>query len=46
LKLFHKLHDEGHTIILVTHDRSVADQADRIIHLRDGGLEREERKGA
>jgi len=46
LKIFHKLHDEGHTIILVTHDRSVAEQADRIIHLRDGGLEREERKGA
>ncbi len=45
LKIFHKLHDKGHTIILVTHDRSVAEQADRIIHLRDGGLEREERKG-
>jgi putative ABC transport system ATP-binding protein len=45
LKLFHKLHAEGHTIILVTHDQSIADQADRIIHLRDGGLEREERKG-
>ena len=45
LKIFHKLHDEGHTIILVTHDRSVAEQADRIIHLRDGELEREERKG-
>jgi len=46
LKIFHKLHSEGHTIILVTHDRSVAEQADRIIYLRDGGLEREERKGA
>jgi len=46
LKIFHKLHGEGHTIILVTHDRSVADQAERILHLRDGGLEREERKGA
>jgi putative ABC transport system ATP-binding protein len=46
LKIFRKLHDEGHTIILVTHDRSVAEQADRIIYLRDGGLEREERKGA
>ncbi|MCX6567238.1 MAG: ABC transporter ATP-binding protein [Candidatus Aminicenantes bacterium] len=46
LKIFHKLHTEGHTIILVTHDRNVAEQADRIIYLRDGGLEREERKGA
>lgn len=46
LKIFHKLHGEGHTIVLVTHDRSVAEQAGRIIHLRDGGIEREERKGA
>jgi len=46
LRIFHKLHGEGHTIILVTHDRSVAEQAGRILHLRDGGLEREERRGA
>jgi len=45
LKILRKLHDEGHTIILVTHDRSVAEQAGRILHLRDGGLEREERRG-
>lgn len=44
LKIFHKLHAEGHTIVLVTHDRSVAEQAGRILHLRDGGLEREERR--
>jgi len=44
LRIFHKLHGEGHTIILVTHDRSVAEQAGRILHLRDGGLEREERR--
>ncbi len=46
LRIFHTLHGEGHTIILVTHDRSVAEQAGRILHLRDGGLEREERRGA
>ncbi len=46
LKIFHKLHAEGHTIVLVTHDRSVAEQAGRILHLRDGGLEREERRDA
>ncbi len=46
LKLFHKIHAQGNTIVLVTHDRSVADQTQRIIHLRDGEIEREERKGA
>jgi putative ABC transport system ATP-binding protein len=44
LNLFHKLHAEGNTIILVTHDRDVADQTERILFIRDGKLEREERK--
>jgi putative ABC transport system ATP-binding protein len=44
LNLFHKLHSEGNTIILVTHDRDVADQTQRILFIRDGKLEREERK--
>jgi putative ABC transport system ATP-binding protein len=46
LKLFHKIHGQGKTIILVTHDRDVADQAQRIIHIRDGRIELDERKGA
>lgn len=46
LKLFHKIHSKGNTIIIVTHDRDVAAQTQRIIHLRDGEIEREERKGA
>ncbi len=46
LGLFHRLHDQGHTIIMVTHDREVAGQAQRIIHIRDGRIERDERKGA
>jgi len=46
LNLFHRIHEQGNTIIMVTHDREVADQAQRIIHIRDGQVEKDERKGA
>jgi putative ABC transport system ATP-binding protein len=45
LILFHKLHAQGNAIIIVTHDKNVADQAERIIHLLDGKIDKEERKG-
>jgi putative ABC transport system ATP-binding protein len=45
LNLFHKIHGQGNTIIMVTHDQEVANQAQRIIHIRDGQIERDERKG-
>ena len=45
LALFHKIHAAGNTIIMVTHDRDVAEQAQRIIHIRDGQIERDERIG-
>ncbi len=44
LNLFHKIHGQGNTIIMVTHDHEVAGQAQRIIHIRDGEIERDERK--
>jgi putative ABC transport system ATP-binding protein len=46
LNLFHKLHAKGNTIIIVTHDRDVADQTQRILSLRDGKVEKDVRKGA
>jgi putative ABC transport system ATP-binding protein len=46
LKLFRKLHEQGNTIILVTHDKDVALQTERIISIRDGRIEKDERKGA
>jgi macrolide transport system ATP-binding/permease protein len=33
-----ELHAEGHTIIIVTHDMSVAEHAQRIIEIRDGEI--------
>ena len=38
MALFHELADAGHTIILITHDRSVAAQARRVIEILDGQI--------
>lgn len=43
MRLFDDLHHQGNTIILVTHEADIARYADRIIHVRDGMVEREER---
>ncbi|MGD2294302.1 MAG: ABC transporter ATP-binding protein [Candidatus Aminicenantes bacterium] len=45
LNLFHKIHARGNTLIVVTHDMDIAQQAQRIIYTRDGKIEKEERKG-
>lgn len=34
-----ELHEEGHTIVLVTHEQATAEHAERIIRLRDGRIE-------
>jgi len=42
MALFTRLHDEGNTLILVTHENDVARRANRIIHVRDGKVETDE----
>jgi putative ABC transport system ATP-binding protein len=44
MRLFEKLHSDGNTIILVTHEKDIADHAHRTIHIRDGKIESDERR--
>ena len=46
MRLFEKLHSDGNTIILVTHERDIADHAHRTIHIRDGRVESDEKRVA
>jgi putative ABC transport system ATP-binding protein len=39
VRLLKDLSEEGHTILVVTHDTAVAQQTGRIIRMRDGGIE-------
>ena len=39
MQLFHNLHDQGQTIILITHENEVAAEAQRIIFIKDGLIE-------
>ncbi len=42
MALFEQLYDRGNTIILVTHERDIAEHARRSVHLRDGLIESDE----
>lgn len=44
INLFRKIHSQGNTIIVVTHEREIAEHAHRIIFLKDGRIVKEERK--
>ena len=41
--LFARLHQQGNTIVLVTHEHDIAMHAHRVVHIRDGKVERDER---
>lgn len=46
MALFRRLHERGRTILLVTHDPACARHAERIVHIRDGRVERIEEVAA
>jgi putative ABC transport system ATP-binding protein len=44
MKLFERLHHEGHTIVLVTHEADIAAHAHRTLRIRDGQIESDTRR--
>ncbi|HNX28352.1 MAG TPA: ABC transporter ATP-binding protein [Syntrophomonadaceae bacterium] len=36
MKILHELHDQGHTIVVITHDQDIARQTGKVIYIRDG----------
>ncbi|TCP94760.1 macrolide transport system ATP-binding/permease protein [Cricetibacter osteomyelitidis] len=44
MEILQQLHQEGHTIILVTHDKNVAEFANRIIEIKDGEIIQDRQK--
>ncbi|HLX43075.1 MAG TPA: ABC transporter ATP-binding protein [Bryobacteraceae bacterium] len=43
MALFERLYQQGNTIVLVTHEHDIAMHANRVIHIRDGKVERDEK---
>ena len=43
MEVFLELNDKGLTIVLVTHEHDIALHAHRVIHIRDGKVEKDEK---
>ncbi len=38
MDIFHKLHERGKTIVLITHSKELAEETERIVHISDGSI--------
>ena len=45
MSMFETLHEQGNTIVLITHDLNVARHAQRSLHIVDGQIQMDERNG-
>lgn len=43
MNIFEKLNSQGHTIVMITHEPDIAKHAKRIIHIKDGRIEKDEK---
>jgi putative ABC transport system ATP-binding protein len=41
MDIFHRLHEEGITVVMVTHDTEISSEAERVLHLFDGRIRKE-----
>ena len=41
MTIFQKLNDDGHTIVMITHEPNIAEHAKRIIYIKDGKIEKD-----
>ncbi len=41
MDIFHRLHEEGITVVMVTHDTKISSEAERVLHLFDGRIRKE-----
>lgn len=45
MEIFQDLNEQGHTIVMITHEEEIAEYAKRIIHIRDGRLAEDKNNG-
>ncbi len=41
MAIFHQLNEEGHTIVMITHELDIAEHAKRIMYIRDGRIQKD-----
>ena len=44
MQVLHDINDDGITVVIVTHEHDISEMTKRVIHLRDGLIEREEKR--